>query len=608
MPTTPGNDPIDSLSQPRAAAAPRSSGPHRTPRSSPSPSPYGRGGETPRASRMSSASDAALRQGRSRSSPPRSTPGSHRGASPISLGGGPDDDDMGDDDPPLVGSSQFDRDLTYNANWLRLLDPTEVANFDDFDKEAIARGLTAVITAAEAAGVIGWRDPDLDSRLRAVAEGYFPSPTATHLGDVAMTDAAPLGPARGPPRRRADPPRGARPLPRPPGGRGGKPSPIVRGPPPMVNRDTRPGSGPVSYAQAARLPTGQMGSSSLEGVVRLAKAFPELPTQRLLSMEKAAGDRKQKPKKASATVHGPSRRQVLITMQPPPVAGVDPSSLLTEVKRTLSLHHSTLEAQSVSEAYGGFSVAMDRVATDAELGFIREGTRAAFPSATRVEAALPSSTSYIKLVDVPYFIGENTVITPEVVVSRLSGAGLSSLAVLSTPPRVVRDSRMSDTATVYLNIADSVSGARSKALLGRSVQFGRFVCPFRAARANPGAALCTRCWRWGHPSQQCRAPQIRCPACSGPHRKEHHRTLAGCCKGNANATPPVPPTAPGEPCPHPFRCPNCHKGHAADDRRCNFWRHRFDQEWIKARYAEVRAASRTRSPLTHHPAAGGGRP
>src|ERR1700733_14199273 len=142
MPTTPGNDPIDSLSQPRAAAAPRSSGPHRTPRSSPSPSPYGRGGETPRASRMSSASDAALRQGRSRSSPPRSTPGSHRGASPISLGGGPDDDDMGDDDPPLVGSSQFDRDLTYNANWLRLLDPTGVATFDDFDKEAIARGLT----------------------------------------------------------------------------------------------------------------------------------------------------------------------------------------------------------------------------------------------------------------------------------------------------------------------------------------------------------------------------------------------------------------------------------------------------------------------------------
>src|ERR1700733_401972 len=104
MPTTPGNDPIDSLSQPRAAAAPHSSGPHRTPRCSPSPLPYGRGGETPRASRMSSASDAALRQGCSRSSPPHSTPGSHRGASPISLGGGPDDDDMGDDNPPLVGS------------------------------------------------------------------------------------------------------------------------------------------------------------------------------------------------------------------------------------------------------------------------------------------------------------------------------------------------------------------------------------------------------------------------------------------------------------------------------------------------------------------------
>jgi hypothetical protein len=63
-------------------------------------------------------------------------------------------------------------------------------------------------------------------------------------------------------------------------------------------------------------------------------------------------------------------------------------------------------------------------------------------------------------------------------------------------------------------------------------------------------------------------------------RSDDHWVLAGCCKGNPKATPPVPPTPEGAPCPHVSRCPNCQKPHATDDRKCNFWRHRFDQEWI----------------------------
>jgi hypothetical protein len=33
-------------------------------------------------------------------------------------------------------------------------------------------------------------------------------------------------------------------------------------------------------------------------------------------------------------------------------------------------------------------------------------------------------------------------------------------------------------------------------------------------------------------------PQIKCPICMGPHRKEHHRALAGCCKGGPVDQPP----------------------------------------------------------------------
>jgi hypothetical protein len=324
-------------------------------------------------------------------------------------------------------------------------------------------------------------------------------------------------------------------------------------------------------------------------------------------MQERAGPPRQRPRKAPSTVHGPSRRQVLVKVSPI-LAAFNPADLLDQVRLKLTMHHSKLVAQSVSPAYGGFSIATDLVASEDELRFIREGVRSAFPGATSTTTELPSSTSYLKLVNVP-ITANDRLITPEIVLQQITKAGPSvrDFVVLQTPPRVVRDSPKSDTAMVYLNIADSISGARAWALLKQSVQFGRYIARFRAARANPGMALCSRCWHWGHPESACRAPQGRCPTCSGPHRKEHHRTLVGCCKGNPNANPPIPPMAEGLPCPHPIRCMNCHKAHAADDRKCDFWCHCFDSEWIKARYAEVRERQRSRSPNANRPAAGRGR-
>jgi hypothetical protein len=112
----------------------------------------------------------------------------------------------------------------------------------------------------------------------------------------------------------------------------------------------------------------------------------------------------------------------------------------------------------------------------------------------------------------------------------------------------------------------------------------------------------------GHPTTACQGPQIKCPICTGPHCKKHHRALAGCCKGGpADQPPPVSPTPEGAPCPHPARCINCRKPHTADDRQCAFWRHRFDRDWIQARYKEVRERKRSWSPPTNRPASSSGR-
>ena len=210
----------------------------------------------------------------------------------------------------------------------------------------------------------------------------------------------------------------------------------------------------------------------------------------------------------------------------------------------------------------------DRVASDDKVWFIREGVVLTLPGAVQIAAVLPSSTSYLKLVDMPL---------------KPSGALLLVEEIMAVgPPMVVQDSCVSDTVTVYLNVADLVSGVRAKVLLHHAVQFGLYACPFSAAQANPGMALCQCCWKWGHPEMACRTPQTKCPSCGGPHRKEHHWTLASCCKGNKKANPVIPPTAEGLPCPHTPCCSNCGNDHAADDRQCNFWHHQFDQHWIKS--------------------------
>ena len=179
----------------------------------------------------------------------------------------------------------------------------------------------------------------------------------------------------------------------------------------MPDRSTRPPARGTLFAQAARFQGGQVPSTSVDGILHLAKAFPKLPTSRLAAMEQQAKPSKPKPRKAPSTVHGLSRRQVLIKVSPIPEA-FNPVDLLDQVRLKLAFHRSTLVAQTVSAAYGGFAVATDRVASEEELRFVREGVRSAFPEAQSTATELPSSTSYLKLVDVPY-TADDKAITPE---------------------------------------------------------------------------------------------------------------------------------------------------------------------------------------------------
>ena len=159
------------------------------------------------------------------------------------------------------------------------------------------------------------------------------------------------------------------------------------------------------------------------------------------------------------------------------------------------------------------------------------------------------------------------------------------LSMLAAVPRIHHDSATSDSCTVFLDVADSKVGSRSRRLVNRSLQCGHRSCRILAAPLRVGLPCCQRCWTWGHPDNRCRERLLRCPICAGPHEKANHRQFAGCCNPRDKTKPRTPM---GQDCPHPSKCVNCGKDHPADSRKYRFWANRFDGKWIKKQYSEVR--------------------
>ncbi|CAA7271384.1 unnamed protein product [Cyclocybe aegerita] len=357
------------------------------------------------------------------------------------------------------------------------------------------------------------------------------------------------------------------------------------GPPPPINRATKPKPCPTTWAgiarQAARMPPPPPGlGPQRRGPSPPPPAFP-------------MGLMKTSPHWSipSFTSEDPTRKQVLVSFggTPPNLTKFFTESAVRAANGYLRDGQSMLKVTSIVRAYDGLSLVTPAVASPSDLDILRNFICKSLPMGTPFEVALPSSTSFIKILDVPYFDPKGLKITQEALEKALhTSVHAEVFAYLSTKPRIDRNSAHSTSCTVYCNIWDSQQGTRAKKALGQPIFLAGRSCAIRLAAQHTGVPLCQRCWKWGHPTVACKAKQLSCPICSGPHKQKEHRQHAGCCKGNAKAKPPVPPTPRDQPCPHKGRCVNCHKDHATNSASCKFWAHHYDREWIMAEYRQVR--------------------
>jgi len=346
-----------------------------------------------------------------------------------------------------------------------------------------------------------------------------------------------------------------------------------------------------------------------EAVVALARTFPDADIDKVL---KAQGDLTGRPdapteaerlraKRRRHTTYGQSRRAFVVYSTPP--ANWQVEKIMSNINQELARQKRSVKVESAEDIRGALTMVTSVVPDEDDLKILQtlfetsyKAKIAAGEMTIRVE--IPSSKSCLKINDFPYYNGFN----PENEPVKWTGESLKKVLDQSpygreiklyngSMPRISRNSRKSDTGTVWFDIHDSRGGLSAQNLAKKTFMYGHHHLRIMPAEKVSGLPLCQRCWRFGHRSdaKSCPFRGVFCARCGEPHRTENHRQFANCCKANPKADPPIAANTEAT-CSHAPRCVNCGKAHRSDDPACKFWKSRFDHQWIWKRYHNAKVS------------------
>ncbi|CAA7267771.1 unnamed protein product [Cyclocybe aegerita] len=166
------------------------------------------------------------------------------------------------------------------------------------------------------------------------------------------------------------------------------------GPPPPINRTTKPKPHPTTWAgiahQAAPMPPPPPGLGP-------QRCRPSPPPAFL------TGPMKTSPHQSvpSFTSKGPTQKQVLVSFGgiPPDLTKFFTESAVRAANRYLRDGQSMLKVTSIVRAYDGLSLVTSAVASPSDLDILRNFIHESLPTGTPFEVALPLLTSFIKILD-----------------------------------------------------------------------------------------------------------------------------------------------------------------------------------------------------------------
>jgi len=260
-------------------------------------------------------------------------------------------------------------------------------------------------------------------------------------------------------------------------------------------------------------------------------------------MHKAAfSQHANRAKKVQVTTKGPSRKQAIILVHNDLVENImgDTSTYVFQINVLLKNVKSSMCSEFIHPCSGGIAIVTNNVPNPSDLSIIEKYFKSVegINSNDIPSPRLPQSKSYLKITGLPYLRADGNKITSENVTDFMKHIDLFENVPLATKPCIIKASPKSDMAIIWFDIWDTQNGSKAKSLINHSFNLGRHIATVRATNMNPGVPQCHNCWKWGHSTFSCRAHSSRCQKCSGPHKLEHHRELAWCCKANPKLNPP----------------------------------------------------------------------
>ncbi|KAJ3504914.1 hypothetical protein NMY22_g17762 [Coprinellus aureogranulatus] len=151
-----------------------------------------------------------------------------------------------------------------------------------------------------------------------------------------------------------------------------------------------------------------------EVVAKLAKAVPGASAAKIAQaaqvVSSTGGSSSSKKKKAPHTISGPSRKQILINFGSGVIPPTSQADVMSSINATFRSHNRSIRMHGGANAYNSWTLLTTEVLTDADLEIVRGWVLHyyrippnAWTDATRLIVSLPMSTSYLKLVGVPFY-------------------------------------------------------------------------------------------------------------------------------------------------------------------------------------------------------------
>jgi len=206
-----------------------------------------------------------------------------------------------------------------------------------------------------------------------------------------------------------------------------------------INRATKPKK---SYASAAKsVPNIPVT------VAQLAKVAPNLPVDRITQANSTMREKKSLSKQKTVlhnfTTLGPSRRQILISFNNKKIA-CNFNLFVKRAQAALASAELNLRVLSMADAYGGYTVYTEEVPHPNAINVIC-GLAVSIFQTDSLYVGFPTSTSYIKIMDVPYYrnVAKREPVTVDTIKEALGSSPLSEHFVLARNPRINHNSASS---------------------------------------------------------------------------------------------------------------------------------------------------------------------